>query len=59
MATLESINLLEDTCATAVPDDQFEGYDGRHPSTGTRNPVRKGFWAVTRFDMCGRSAETT
>jgi cholest-4-en-3-one 26-monooxygenase len=48
--TLDTIDLLEDTWATAVPYDQFDLLRREAPVHWHDHPTYKGFWAVTRWD---------
>jgi cholest-4-en-3-one 26-monooxygenase len=47
--SLESIDLLEDTWAAAVPYDQFELLRRESPVHWHDHPEYRGFWAVTRY----------
>ncbi len=48
--TLDGIDLLEDTWATAVPHDQFDRLRREAPVHWHEHPEWEGFWAVTRYD---------
>lgn len=49
-ATLDQIDLLEDTWARAVPYDQFALLREQAPVFWHDHPEYRGFWAITRFD---------
>lgn len=48
MASLSDINLLEDTWARGVPNDQFDVLRREAPVYWHDHPTAQGFWAVTR-----------
>jgi cholest-4-en-3-one 26-monooxygenase len=48
--TLDTIDLLEDTWAEAVPYDQFELLRNEAPVFWHEHPTYTGFWAVTRYE---------
>ena len=48
--TLDTIDLLENTWARAVPYDQFELLRRDAPVYWHEHPESEGFWAVTRYD---------
>lgn len=48
--TLTDIDLLEDTWAKGVPDDQFRRLRAEAPVYWHEHPEAEGFWAVTRYE---------
>jgi len=48
--TLTDIDLLEDTWAKGVPDEQFRRLRAEAPVYWHEHPEAEGFWAVTRYE---------
>ena len=48
--TLDDINLLEDTWAAGVPNEQFRLLRREAPVFWHPHPTAKGFWAVTKHE---------